>query len=71
MIYLLTFDNLLPLTFYLYLFRNLLSKSNLFFQEIITVVRFDNFDRQSFIYICSSLIFTWQSYYKKVKCGKI
>ena len=43
--YLLTFNNLLPLTFYLYLFRNLLSKSNLFFQEIITIARFDNFDR--------------------------
>ena len=43
--YLLTFNNLLPLISYLYLFRNLLSKSNLSFQEMITVARFDNFDR--------------------------
>ncbi len=43
--YLLTFNNLLPLTSYLYLFHNLLSKSNLFFHEIITVARFANFDR--------------------------
>ena len=43
--YLLTFNNLLPFNFLPIVFRNLLSKSNLFFHEIITVARFANFDR--------------------------